>query len=129
MKKALINYGLNKILHVVLPADVYHNPYPDPALGWVDVADDTTERDSYVSGAVVKQVLPQAVPADSQETSLLAALAAPANPSFGGIDLLKLVKALAISNEAFRLGKLPGALTGAELTAMRNRLAAIYKAL
>lgn len=45
------------------------------------------------------------------------------------LDPFKLLKAMFVSNLAHRLGKAPGALTGAELTAERNRIAAIYKAL
>lgn len=45
------------------------------------------------------------------------------------IDWRKLTKAKFISDLAHRLGKAPGALTGAELTGERNRIAAIYKAL
>lgn len=45
------------------------------------------------------------------------------------LDPFKLLKAKFISDLAFRLGKAPGSLTGAELTAERNRIAAIYKAL
>ena len=41
----------------------------------------------------------------------------------------KLFRAKCISDLAFRLGKAPGALTGAELSAERDRIAAIYKAL
>lgn len=43
------------------------------------------------------------------------------------LDPFKLLKAMFVSNLAHRLGKAPGALTGAELTAERNRIAAIYK--
>lgn len=45
------------------------------------------------------------------------------------IDMAKLLKAKMVSDLAFRLGKPPATLTGAELTAERNRIAAIYKAL
>lgn len=45
------------------------------------------------------------------------------------LDPFKLLKAMFVSNLAHRLGKAPGALTGPELTAERNRIAAIYKAL
>lgn len=45
------------------------------------------------------------------------------------IDLFKLIRAKAISDLAFRLGVAPGALTGAQLAAERNRIAAIYAAL
>ena len=44
-------------------------------------------------------------------------------------DTDKLFRAKCISDLAFRLGKLPGLLTGAELIAERNRIAAIYRAL
>lgn len=43
------------------------------------------------------------------------------------IDWRKLLKAKFISDLAFRLGKPPGALTAQELSAERNRIAAIYK--
>lgn len=45
------------------------------------------------------------------------------------IDWPKLIKAKFISDLAWRLGVAPGALTGPQLTAERNRIAAIYKAL
>lgn len=45
------------------------------------------------------------------------------------MDFRKLIKAKFISDLAFRLGKAPGALTAGELTAERNRIAAIYKTL
>lgn len=44
-------------------------------------------------------------------------------------NLRRAFVAKAISDEAYRLGKAPGALTGAELSALRARIAAIYKAL
>lgn len=45
------------------------------------------------------------------------------------VDPGKVIKAKFISDLAFRLGKAPGALTNGELTAERNRIAAIYKTL
>lgn len=51
------------------------------------------------------------------------------NGSVVAIDTVKLIKAKAISDEAYRLGKAPGALTGPELQALRQRIANIYKAL
>lgn len=62
---------------------------------------------------------------DTHEANALAAL------DGGGrnIDISRLLKAKFVSDLAFRLGKAPGALTGAELSAERNRIAAIYKAL
>jgi hypothetical protein len=47
----------------------------------------------------------------------------------GAFDSMKLIKAKAISDLAFRLAKAPGALTAAEIQAERDRIAAIYKAL
>lgn len=44
-------------------------------------------------------------------------------------EVMKLFKAKCISDLAFRLGKAPGALTAGEISAERDRLAAIYKAL
>lgn len=51
------------------------------------------------------------------------------NGGAGRIDTLKLIKAKVLSDLAFRLGKLPGALTLAEINAERQRIANIYKAL
>lgn len=45
------------------------------------------------------------------------------------LDSDKLFKAKLISDLAFRLGKAPGTLTVAELTAERDRIAAIFKVL
>jgi hypothetical protein len=45
------------------------------------------------------------------------------------ISLAKVLKAKMVSDLAFRLGVAPGALTAAQLTAERNRIASIYKAL
>ena len=64
--------------------------------------------------------------ADEIEAQVQAALNSGKGPH---LDPFKLLKAKFISDLAFRLGKAPGALTGAELTAERNRIAAIYKAL
>ena len=64
--------------------------------------------------------------ADELEAEVQALLNGGAGPH---IDWQKLLKAKFISDLAHRLGKAPGALTGAELTAERNRIAAIYKAL
>mgnify|MGYP001573017171 CR=1 FL=1 len=47
----------------------------------------------------------------------------------GAIDVLRVLKAKALSDEAYRLGKPPGQLTAQELAAMRQRIANIYKAL
>lgn len=47
----------------------------------------------------------------------------------GGIDVLKALRAKVVSDEAYRLNKAPGDLTAAERQAIRNRIAAIYKAL
>ncbi len=68
---------------------------------------------------------PPARAADQLEADCLAYL----NGGTGLIDLRKVLKAHVISCEAFRLGVAPGALTGAQLLSIRNRIAAIYKAL
>jgi hypothetical protein len=46
-----------------------------------------------------------------------------------GFEAMKLFKAKAISDLAFRLGKSPGALTAEDIRAERDRIVAIYKAL
>lgn len=51
------------------------------------------------------------------------------NGPSGTVDPRKLFIAKAISDEAYRLNVAPAALTGAQLSALRSRLAAIYKAL
>lgn len=47
----------------------------------------------------------------------------------GTLDIFKLVKAKALSDLAYRLGKAVGQLTNQEITTERDRLASIYKAL
>jgi hypothetical protein len=47
----------------------------------------------------------------------------------GAVDGVKLAKAIAVSYEAYRLGKNPGALTAAEVNAARDRIAAIYRSI
>lgn len=51
------------------------------------------------------------------------------NGGSGRVELRKAIKAHIISCEAYRLGVAPGTLTVAQLVAIRNRIAAIYKAL
>jgi hypothetical protein len=65
-------------------------------------------------------------PATSQNDLEAAAIAA-LNGGGLPINLTKLLKAKFVSDLAFRLGKAPAALTGSDLTAERNRIAAIYK--
>lgn len=76
------------------------------------------------------QALKAAEDAANHPDQLEAEVAAMLNGGNGPrIDWKKLIKAKVISDLAFRLGKAPGTLTGAELNAERNRIAAIYKAL
>jgi hypothetical protein len=58
----------------------------------------------------------------------IAATTAPAPPQFG-FDLQRAFIAHVVSTEAYRLGVNPGALTGPQLAAIRNRIANIYQAL
>ncbi len=45
----------------------------------------------------------------------------------GNIRMLKLLKAICVSNLAYRLNKAPGAVTNPELATERDRIAAIYR--
>jgi hypothetical protein len=95
---------------------------------WViQFTDAATPQQRAAAQAVVDAfLLPWAGPtADEKEADAVAAL----NGGGVNIDLRKLFIAKAVSDEAYRLGKNPGALTGPELTAMRSRIANIYKAL
>lgn len=68
---------------------------------------------------------PAPLSAELLEAQCLAAL----NGGVAGVDLQKLIKAVVISAEAYRLGKSPAQLTAQELQAVRQRHANIYKAL
>lgn len=65
MKKALTNK--TQILEV---CDAEFPVHPD--LIWVDVPDDTTERDTYVDGAVVKFIYPELPPVKTLAEQILA---------------------------------------------------------
>ena len=59
MKRALIQS--TRICDIVDPG----NEFPvAPGLQWVDIADDTTQQDTYENGAVVKYVAPVPGPLD-----------------------------------------------------------------
>jgi hypothetical protein len=64
MKKALTNK--TQILEV---CDAEFPVHPD--LVWVDVPDDTTEKDTYVNGAVVKFAYPEIPPAPQSLTDMI----------------------------------------------------------
>lgn len=72
---------------------------------------------------VIAHTAPQTT--DQREAECIAAM----NGGGGRIDMRKLIIAKCVSDEAYRLGKAPGTLTGAELAGIRARIAAIYKAL
>lgn len=89
---------------------------------------DFKEFQGYVAGGGQVQAAdpPPAEPtADELEEHCRLAL----NGGHSSIDLRKLLKAKFISDLAWRLGKPPAQLTAQELTAERNRIAAIYKAI
>ena len=65
MKKALTNK--TQILEV---CDAEFPVHPD--LIWVDVPDDTTERDTYVDGAVIKFIYPELPPVKTLAEQILA---------------------------------------------------------
>lgn len=87
--------------------------YWPPSLGAFPDEATIDAKEAFVSGA------------DQKEEDAKEAL----NGGVPQIDILRLLKAKFVSDLAWRLGKAPGALTGAELTAERNRIAAIYKAI
>lgn len=86
------------------------------------------EQISAVGGTNIQQIDSSAIPPEllSAPTSSPDELEARCRRAF---DEDKLFRAKCVSDLAFRLGKAPGQLTGAELTAERDRLAAIYRAL
>lgn len=115
-----------RIAQVVATAEEF--PVRAP-LAWIDCADNVKAETHYLDPnnsqiLAIPVVLPPT--ADELEAEVQAALNGGSGPH---IDMTKLLKAKFVSDLAWRLGKAPGALTGAELTAERNRIAAIYKAL
>lgn len=82
-----------------------------------------TEEERTAASAALLAVPDQPTAAESEADALAAF-------SGGGqADLRRLLLAKAISDEAYRLGKAPGAVTAQELSALRQRIANIYKAL
>lgn len=124
MKKALCLED-GRIAHLE-PASGIGDPFPvAPPLVWRDCSDTTTIDFLYVNGTFVAPTIPIPETPDEREIDCLGFL----NGGTDRIDLRKVIKAHVISCEAFRLGKLPGQLTGSELIAIRNRVSAIYKSL
>ena len=82
---------------------------------------------TYVNGVFTPPAPVVVVPPTADE--LEADCAAFLNGGAQRIDLRKVIKAKAISDEAYRLGVNPGALTAQQLQNLRARIAAIYKAL
>jgi len=81
------------------------------------------------AGGVIAPYQTPAVPSQNDlEAACIAGAGAPLAPRFG-FDLHRAFIAHVISCEAYRLGVAPSALTGAQLAAIRARVAAIYKAL
>lgn len=85
-----------------------------------------TERDAAVA-ATAAEAATNAL--ESHPNTLEANCVAALNGSAAKIDIRKLIIAKAVSDEAYRLAKAPGALTGGELSALRARIANIYKAI
>lgn len=103
-----------------------------PPLRWVECPDEAKPETHYFDGAAVvaKPVQPPPpIPTQAElEAHCIAGASAPPGPRFG-FDVHRAFIAHVISCEAYRLSKAPGALTGAELSAIRQRVANIYKAL
>lgn len=101
-------------------------------LRWVSCPDDAKPETHYFDGSQVVAIPPPPPPpvpgASDLETAFLDGASTPPAPQFG-FDLRRAFIAKVISDEAYRLGKAPGALTPQELSAIRGRLANIYKAL
>lgn len=87
----------------------------------------TPQEEADAAAAFAAEQAANAIEADpaTKEAACIAAL----NGGGTKIDLRKVIIAKAVSDEAYRLGKAPGALTGPELVALRQRIANIYKAL
>ena len=77
---------------------------------------------------VIAYLAPPAPSATDLEAACIAGTTEPP-PPHRGFDLHRAFIAHVISTEAYRLGVNPGALTGAQLSAIRQRVANIYKAL
>ena len=121
---------LDQAIKAVCPIDGVSIGRKDDKLTWrIDFKPEATAQQLTNAQAVVDAfdvAAAEAPPtADEREADALAAL----NGEAQRIDLQKLIKAKAISDEAYRLGVAPGALTGTQLTNLRARIAAIYKAL
>lgn len=125
MKRALIEIATNRFCQVAAK----DFPVSETALRWIDCADDVAPETHDFDGQnfVAKPPPPPKPTADENEASAIAFLNG-GNNQFQ-VDWRKLFLAKAISDEAFRLGVAPGALTGPQLANLRARIAAIYKAL
>lgn len=135
MKKALIEGTRVSQVEPVNP-DPKSGGIPFPVaspLKWVDCADDATPLTHYAPNGSDVVAIPAAPPAPVADAAAMDAafqsgMTLTPPPSFS-FDLQRAFIAKCISDEAYRLGKAPGALTGAELAALRTRIANIYKAL
>lgn len=102
------------------------------AIGAGYAAEQVEERVVTAAEYATLRALPINQPPSPEQTDLesacIAGAATPPPPIFG-FDLHRAFIAHVISCEAYRLNKSPGTLTGAELAAIRQRVANIYKAL
>ncbi len=136
MKKALIEIATRRLCQVepVNPEPESGGiPFPvSSGLEWRDCADDVKPETHQFDGVIFSLIPappPEPSPSPTElEAICIAGASTPPPPRFG-FDLHRAFIAHVISTEAYRLGVAPGLLTGAQLTAIRNRIAAIYKAL
>lgn len=118
--------ALHEAIKAVCPIHGVSVTWSDRTKWRIDFKDEATQEQRTAAQAVMDAFDPNGSPsAEDREAECLAAL----NGGATNIDLQKLIKAKAISDEAYRLGKPPGQLTAQELTALRSRIANIYKAL
>lgn len=127
---SLITSAIQKAVNAVCPNTGMSFPKINDKATWlVRFTPEATQEQKDAAQAAIDAfdiaTAQQGLPADEKEADCLAAL----NGGSGRIDLQKLIKAKAISDEAYRLGKSPGQLTAQELNALRSRIANIYKAL
>jgi len=134
MKKALIEKATNRLCQIEpINPDPASGGIPFPvhdAIVWRDCADDISPQTHDFDGAsfVLKPPPPPPPSQTDLEAACIAGVSASPAPQYG-FDLHRAFIAHVISCEAYRLGVAPGALSGAQVSAIRARMAAIYKAL
>lgn len=136
MRICIVNLTTNIVENVAemgvdLPPNASQPSTPPAGYAWIQHA--TAARGWVHNNGVLSDPTPPAppppVPSGADLTAAcIAGTSTPPAPGFA-FDLQRAFIAHVVSCEAYRLGVAPGALTGAQLQAIRNRVAAIYQAL